>query len=324
MRNKSNQPKNSPTAKAEIKRAKGHRIFEAHFTSGDGSLVLPAVPEPRKPGGALIVTPWGEPRQTKASADVDICPGALNIIGHAQADPTIKKAPDREANPGPGMADQAHGDLAADAAAHLEGSGYTLQGLGGDPQEIERQAACLTSWARARGVILQQDYTDHLFPHNSSTAEHKVYYRQTDNRAVKLTHPGTFGATPDPKGSQRAATPLFYLHRLRLMNRVFGAGLRLEGIVLAKSLILGVQGDQPSIAISQPWIRPADPSRPHPTNVQIAQFMESVGFVQVSRSYYGWHRKADGITVLDARPDNFILSAEGVVPIDLVISESSP
>jgi hypothetical protein len=52
--------------------------------------------------------------------------------------------------------------------------------------------------------------------------------------------------------------------------------------------------------------------------------MESLGFVQVSRSYYGWQRKADAITILDARPDNFILSPEGVVPIDLVISQSTP
>ena len=221
------------------------------------------------------------------------------------------------------MVDQAHGDLAADAAAHLERSGYTLQGFSGDPQEIERQAACLITWAQANGLVRTAEYTAHLFRHNSTTAKHQVYYRQSDNRAVKLTHPGTFGATPDPKGAQRAATPLFYLRRLMLMNRVFGAGLRVEGVMLAKSLIIGVPGEQPSIVISQPWIRPADPLRPHPTNPQIAQFMESLGFVQVSRSYYGWHRKADAITILDARPDNFILSPEGVVPIDLVVSEAT-
>ena len=44
----------------------------------------------------------------------------------------------------------------------------------------------------------------------------------------------------------------------------------------------------------------------------------------VTRSYYGWQRKADAITILDARPDNFILSPEGVVPIDLVISQATP
>jgi len=70
-------------------------------------------------------------------------------------------------------------------------------------------------------------------------------------------------------------------------------------------------------------IRPADPHRPHPTNSEIAQLMGSLGFVEVARSYYGWQRKADAITILDARPDNFILSSQGVVPIDLVVSEAA-
>jgi len=108
------------------------------------------------------------------------------------------------------------------------------------------------------------------------------------------------------------------------MNRVFRADLRLEGLMLAKSLILGVTGDQPSVAISQPWIRSESPESPHPNDGEIAQFMESLGFAQLSRSYYGWRRQKDAITILDARPDNFILSPQGVVPIDLVISESTP
>src|ERR1051325_7366 len=67
-------------------------------------------------------------------------------------------------------------------------------------------------------------------------------------------------------------------------------------------------------------IRPAGPDLPHPSNAEIAEFMESLGFDRLSRSYYGWQRKHDGVTILDARADNFIKSREGVVPIDLVIS----
>lgn len=122
---------------------------------------------------------------------------------------------------------------------------------------------------------------------------------------------------------QRAATPLFYLHRLELMNRVFNSDLRLEGVRLGKSLIIGAKGEQPSMVVSQPWIRPADPAHPHPSAPEIREFMESLGFEVVSRSYYGWQRKSDGITVLDARADNFIKSAQGVVPIDLVISQEN-
>jgi hypothetical protein len=258
-------------------------------------------------------------------SDIDKQPPTPDIINrYANVNPAEQTASGRKSDPGAELACQAHGDLAADAAAYLERSGHTLQSIGGDPQAIERQAAGLIDWARQRNLILANDYAAHLFKHNSSTAEHQVFYRESDSRAVKLTHPGTFGVTPDPKGAQRAATPLFYLHRLALMNRVFGSGLRLEGIMLGKSLIIGVAGDQPSIAVSQPWIRAADAKRPHASNSEIAEFMGSLGFVQLSRSYYGWQRREDAITILDARPDNFIKSPEGVVPIDLVISEGTP
>jgi hypothetical protein len=52
--------------------------------------------------------------------------------------------------------------------------------------------------------------------------------------------------------------------------------------------------------------------------------MTSLGFVVISRSYFGWQRQQDKVTILDARADNFIKSAEGVVPIDLVVSQGEP
>src|SRR5438105_1293870 len=129
-----------------------------------------------------------------------------------------------------------------------------------------------------RGLILRDNYTAGLFKHQSTTAEHQVFYRASDNRAVKCTYPGTFGVTPGPKGTQRPATPLFYLHRILLMNRVFSSELRLEGVMLGGSLLIGAKGDQASIVSSQPWIRPLDPTRPHPSSADIARFMESLGF----------------------------------------------
>ena len=257
--------------------------------------------------------------------DVDNPPPDPDITPHyAHIDVGEQKEPVRPSNPGSGLAGEAHGDLAADAAAYLERSGYTLQSFGGDSQEIERQAASLIAWAREKGCILPPDCTAGLPKQASTTAEHQVFYRAADKRALKVTYPGTFGATPDPKGAQRGATPLFYLYRLALMNRVFNSGLRLEGVTFGKSLVIGLSGDQPSMVTSQPWIRPANAERPHPTSREITQFMASLDFVQVTKSYYGWQRTADAVTILDARPDNFIRSAEGVVPIDLVISQGSP
>jgi len=232
-----------------------------------------------------------------------------------------KDATDTKSDSGAEVAGSPHEDLAADAATYLERSGASIEGFGGVPQEIERQAACLISWARQKGVLLRQDYTKGLLKHLSTTAEHQVFYRVADNRAVKCTYAGTFGVTPDPQGAQRAATPLFYLRRLELMNRVFKSDLQLEGIMLEKSLLIGAAGNQASIVISQPWVRRADPDQPHPSEHEVAEFMKSLGFAMLSRSYFAWQRPEDQVTILDARADNFIKSAEGVVPIDLVVSQ---
>jgi hypothetical protein len=49
--------------------------------------------------------------------------------------------------------------------------------------------------------------------------------------------------------------------------------------------------------------------------------MESLGFEALKDSYFGWFKAQGKIKVIDARPDNFIKTENGVIPIDLVISE---
>jgi hypothetical protein len=255
-------------------------------------------------------------------ADIDKSgSGPDNIAAHAQQDFTQRGFADAPDNPGPGMAGAPHGERAANAATYLERSGSATQSFGTASAEIDRQAGCLIQWARTSNCILGHDYVAGLFKHQSTTAEHQVFFRASDNRAVKCTYPGTFGITPGPKGAQHAATPWFYLRRIELMNRVFNSDFRLEGIMLGESMIIGASGQHASIVVSQPWIRPADPEEPHPSDDEIALFMESLGFAAIGSYHYGWQRTADRVTVLDARPDNFIKSAEGVVPIDLVVGE---
>jgi len=70
-----------------------------------------------------------------------------------------QKAADPGSHPGSEVAGQAHGDLAADAAAYLDRSGETLQSLDGGPQAIERQSGHMIAWARETGLILPQSYT---------------------------------------------------------------------------------------------------------------------------------------------------------------------
>lgn len=52
---------------------------------------------------------------------------------------------------------------------------------------------------------------------------------------------------------------------------------------------------------------------------EIRTLMRGLGFTDISASFYGW-RRDDGTVVLDAKPDNFIKSAAGIIPIDLQIT----
>ncbi len=215
------------------------------------------------------------------------------------------------------MANTTNGCFAATAASYLRASGFTNEVRGGDSAEIERQCDCIVKWANAEHAMLTPACYTGLKKFAKATAEHEVYHRDSDNRALKITHSGCFGVTPEPKGIQKAATPAFYLHRIQMMNEVFRSDIRLEGLLMRQSFLIGATGDKPSFVISQPWLLAADTRFPYPNDLEIADFMEKIGFKSTPGSYFGWSK--GNITVIDARIDNFIKTAEGVVPIDLVI-----
>ena len=63
-----------------------------------------------------------------------------------------------------------------------------------------------------------------------------------------------------------------------------------------------------------------DQKSPHPSDNEIDDFMQNVGFTKQQKSYFGWIK--EDIVIIDARVDNFIKTIEGVVPVDLVICRS--
>jgi hypothetical protein len=106
------------------------------------------------------------------------------------------------------------------------------------------------------------------------------------------------------------------------MNRVFDSIIRFEGVLFANSILIGKTEDlYPCLVVSQPWHHPASVENPHPSIPEIKEFMEAMGFTEKPGSYFGWFKKDEKITVVDARRDNFIKTGDGVIPIDLVISE---
>jgi hypothetical protein len=157
---------------------------------------------------------------------------------------------------------------------------------------------------------------------SNSTSEHEVRGEPGRERVLKRTWPGFYGQIPEWRGGKlerRNALPSEYLERMALQSEVFESGFRLEGVNVSDkpSMILGQPQGQPSFVVSQPFIDAAKPNSASPTLVEIAAFFEAHGFVSMPGSYFGWVRHRDGVAVVDARPDNFILSPVGVIPIDL-------
>lgn len=217
------------------------------------------------------------------------------------------------------MAETTHESLAKDASAFLAKSSSTAQSLSGSPKEIRRQSDALVEWARLSSVLLEEDYIAGLEKFQARSAEHEVFYRPSDHRAVKRTHPGSYGFAVASNGKHRAATPMLYLERLLMTNFVFDTDLRLEGVLLDKLAAYDDGFNKPSIVISQEWIDAQDEYSPYPSEQEIRDFMEGLGFCLLPDCLTKW--KKDRVIVSDTREHNFIKSAVGLIPIDLMINE---
>ena len=169
-------------------------------------------------------------------------------------------------------------------------------------------------WAQERCVLLAEDYFVGLEKYEKETTEHEVFYRRSDERAVKRTRPGRYGLAVGSQGKHRAATPSLYFERLQLMNQVFSTDVGLEGIYILRD------SPEPSIVTSQNWIQARDEKAPYPSEQEISAFMNSLGFVLLENAITKWRRESDQIIVSDAREHNFINSVHGVFPVDLLIN----
>lgn len=186
----------------------------------------------------------------------------------------------------------------------------------------------LKQWFAANDGFIPQERWESLILVAGHTAEHEVRFREKDSRAVKRTWPGTFGNVPrlvDGKWSPSPATPREYLHRLALQNQFFADDLRLEGAIVSEgpSMIIGEAPGGLSLVTSQQWLEADNPDDPHPAEVEVINFLQDQGFQSIFGSFYGWQHSGEDLVVLDAKPDNFIKTPAGILPIDLLLTEIS-
>jgi hypothetical protein len=264
---------------------------------------IPAVePEPAPPN---------PPQTSAAGAPLEIRPAVDVERGKAQ---TVQSSTDER--PTQETPARVYGDEAPPriesrrAAAFVRGSGSPDPSERGLPAEIARQSARLTALAQQTGAVVPTARLAGLKKVADDTNERFVYHDTANHLAVKITHPGKYGIAPTGNG---AATPAQYIDRIHNQNAVFGTQTKIEGVILNPS-------GAPSIVTAEPWEQAADPQNPHPSGSQVVDYMRQEGFQPLNGPGLGWIRTTDGVTVYDTKPDNFILTTDGVVPIDVVVN----
>lgn len=100
---------------------------------------------------------------------------------------------------------------------------------------------------------------------------------------------------------------------------VFLSDIRLEGVSVSDkpSMIIGQPAGEPSFVISQEWLEKSHNTGPE----EIDAFLRKEGFEPVPHAYFGWYRVSDGMAIVDAKPDNFVLTTAGIMALDLQMAQ---
>ena len=142
----------------------------------------------------------------------------------------------------------------------------------------------------------------------SEGSEHLVYLSETGENVVKVTKPGIFGDyyfLSDGRVHQRCCTPGDYLLRMGLLKEHFGFAPEAVGVT-----------ESGQIVTMQKFVKGE-----LPTQEEVDEFLFASGLEPVKQNCFIWKRASpDGereYWVGDARDENFVKTANGIVPIDL-------
>ena len=182
------------------------------------------------------------------------------------------------------------------------------------PVQIRRETGALVKFAIDNRLLLQPQDLSGLKKSNIQSSEHSVFLDEKSNLVVKVTNPGEFGFVMGDDERLTPATPSEYFTRMDLMNDVFGDSIKLAGVIM--------QEGKPSVVITQPFMVAASNKSKYPSHDQVDEYMERRGFERMLNMHQSWQRKSDGVRCHDCRVDNFILTKEGVEPVDLILQHA--
>ena len=175
----------------------------------------------------------------------------------------------------------------------------------------EHQWHLLRGWAQRSGLILPANFT----PARAGGREHDVRHVPATGRWLKFTKPSLAGYAVELLDGQIQmfpATPLKYLQRWRLTNRIFADDVELIGLVEV--------GSQPRMVISQRDLVGEAPTweelhfaMTQTYGLHLLTTNTAVGGYE-ARAYAG-----NRVAVFDVRPQNFVRTVEGdIVPFDVI------
>lgn len=164
-------------------------------------------------------------------------------------------------------------------------------------QRIHSEAESIRAWAAENGWLIPAAAFAGIAGSLDSLeggSEHDVLVDHEAARVIKITLPPNFGAR---------GAGLAYLENLFACDALLEIDWRLEGVLEDDH---GV-----SLLTSQPFVigdKAADE--------QIEAYFNGQGFIKQRENTF--HRKLDGLTIADARPDNILRNASGTMfPIDI-------
>ena len=174
------------------------------------------------------------------------------------------------------------------------------------PEEIAAiQAAQLQAFARSCN---HGDVGEVLLPKLAEGSEHLVFLDAANAKVFKLTRKGMYGELyylVNNLMHQRNCAPVEYLLRLRIWKKIFQSAPRDIGIT-----------DAGQIVSTHEFVTGTEP-----TQESVNAFLERAGLKPVRNDCWVWKREyPEGgfdIWLGDARRDNFVEAAGGIVPIDI-------
>ncbi|MBE7493755.1 MAG: ATP-binding cassette domain-containing protein [Verrucomicrobiaceae bacterium] len=190
------------------------------------------------------------------------------------------------------------------AIRHLRsGAGPGGASSGGEVRKSQReeQFKQLVEWAKASGKLISGDRWTQP---TASGQEHRVYYDESRQRAIKVTNTGSCGLGY-LDGEAVPALPLDYLERWHLQNEIFGDTVEFEGVMQSAS--------GSSLVVSQAWL-----TGEVPTDDEISECLRQFGFqpTALPECYYSPSRDQ---AAMDCHDGNFVKAGDWVIPIDIII-----